>query len=335
MSRGSGTVSHGKQVFKIEAGLYTGAVTNLAALLRAHTGRYLEKHWDWHAFPANEGFPELERAQMRYIGSGGSPKSDPGTLTAGAFSCSFIAQEPGRKASVHHHEVEELFFVHRGRLTMTWQFGDETVDYVCEAGDAVLNPPGRPHGFRNDGPDDCLMQIMVATAGPMMPTYTDHPAKFPVSPLRKASLGNRAGYLAQAEPAIARGASTQILEAAVDGGTLRVRPYVMNPEYGGLIAPPHFTFAVNELTRDAVTPSYALAAEEALMVLDGVLDVEFIDGAESAVQRFGPRDLALVPPGVEHRLRNSDAGTARFAAIVGDAAARPFGWQSVAVAART
>src|SRR5579875_3891734 len=47
-------------------------------------------------------------------------------LPAGAFSCSLIFQEPGRKASVHHHKIEELFFVHAGRLTMTWQFGDET-----------------------------------------------------------------------------------------------------------------------------------------------------------------------------------------------------------------
>jgi len=39
-------------------------------------GRYLEKRWDWDAFPANSGYPELERAQMRYVGAGGSPKTD-------------------------------------------------------------------------------------------------------------------------------------------------------------------------------------------------------------------------------------------------------------------
>ena len=37
-------------------------------------GRYLDKRWDWDAFPANAGYPELERAQMRYVGAGGSPK---------------------------------------------------------------------------------------------------------------------------------------------------------------------------------------------------------------------------------------------------------------------
>jgi mannose-6-phosphate isomerase-like protein (cupin superfamily) len=299
-------------------------VTTLADTLRAHSGRYLDKAWDWHAFPANEGFVELERAQMRYIGSGGSPKSDPGTLPAGAFSCSLIAQEPGRKASVHHHQIEELFFVHRGRLTMTWQFDDETVDFICEPGDAVLNPPGRAHGFRNDGPDDCLMQIMVATAAPMMPTYTDHPAQHPVSPLRPAAPGAH----------VARATRTQRLNAAVDGGTHSVRPYIMQAKHGGLVTPAHFTFALNELTRGATTPAYRLAAEEAFMVLDGVLDVELLAGANAVTQRYGPRDLVVVPPGVERRLHNSDAVTARFAAIVGDAAARPFGWRDVAVTAQ-
>jgi mannose-6-phosphate isomerase-like protein (cupin superfamily) len=306
-------------------------VTDLAALLRAQTSRYLDKRWDWHAFPANEGYPELERAQMRFIGSGGSPKADPDSLPAGAFSCSFIAQEPGHKASTHHHQIEELFYVHRGRLTMSWQFGDETVDFVCEAGDAVLNPPGRAHGFRNDGPDDCLMQIMVATAAPMLPTYTDHPKQHPVSPLRPAPAAAQAGYLAQVEPWVARGGRAQRLVGKVPGGTHTVRPLVMQPEHGGLVTPPHFTFAQNELTRGAATPTYGLAAEEALMVIDGVLDIELIDADRSASQRLGPRDLVLIPGGCEHRLRNSDAATVRFLAIVGDPAARPFGWQLTAV----
>lgn len=312
---------------------YTGAVTDLAALLRAQTSRYLDKRWDWHAFPANDGYPELERAQMRFIGSGGSPKADPDSLPAGAFSCSFIAQEPGRKASTHHHQIEELFYVHRGRLTMTWQFGDETVDFVCDAGDAVLNPPGRAHGFRNDGPDDCLMQIMVATAAPMLPTYTDHPKQHPVSPLRPAADSARARYLAQVEPYVARAARTEPLVAEVAGGTHTVRPLIMQPEHGGLVTPPHFTFAQNELTRGAATPAYRLAAEEALMVVDGVLDVELIEGDRSARERLGPRDLVLIPAGCEHRLSNSDAGPVRFLAIVGDPAARPFGWRDVPVAA--
>jgi len=58
---------------------------------------------------------------------------------------------------------------------MSWQFGDEVVDFIVGPGDAVLNPTSRPHGFRNDGTEDCVLQIMVATAAPMHPTYTITP----------------------------------------------------------------------------------------------------------------------------------------------------------------
>jgi mannose-6-phosphate isomerase-like protein (cupin superfamily) len=303
-------------------------MTNLAAVLSANIGRYVDKTWDWDAFPANSGYPELERAQMRYIGAGGSPKTnDRSTLAPGAFTCSLIFQEPGRKASVHHHKIEELFFVHRGHLTMTWQFGDETVDFVVGPGDAVLNPVSRPHGFRNDGPEDCVLQIMVATAAPMAPTYTDHPSQHPVSPLRPAAPERVAGYLAEVEGYLVRAADAQPQRASVDGGTFTSSPYVMSAAAGGRIEPSHFTFAVDTLTRDAQTPEYVLDVEEAFMVIDGVLDVELIDaGGTVAVQRLGARDLALVPAGLRRRVRNRDAAGVRFAAIAGSAAARPFGW---------
>ena len=46
----------------------------LANRLSAHTGRFTDKVFDWNAFPSNSGFDELARAQMRYVGAGGSPK---------------------------------------------------------------------------------------------------------------------------------------------------------------------------------------------------------------------------------------------------------------------
>ncbi len=301
---------------------------DLAKTLNANVGRYLDKRWDWHAFPSNDGYPELERAQMRYIGSGGSPKRDASSLPAGAFSCSLIFQEPGRKASVHHHEVEELFFVRAGILTMTWQFGDETIDFACGPGDAVLNPPSRPHGFRNDGTEDCVLQIMVATAAPMLPTYTDHPADHPTNPLRPAPAAMHAEYLAEIERYVARASHARKQSEPVADGTFTAAPYVMDAKYGGLVAPTHFCFAIDTLTRGGRTPVYMRAAEEAFIVIDGILDVELVDGSQSARQRLGPRDLALIPAGFSRCLRNSDAATVRFASIVGDPAAAPLGWRS-------
>ena len=45
-------------------------------------------------------------------------------------------------------------------------------------------------------------------------------------------------------------------------------------------------------------------------------------------QTLGPRDLTVIPAGVERRLLNSDAGTVRFASIVGDPATFPVHWHA-------
>jgi len=75
--------------------------------------------------------------------------------------------------------------------------------------------------------------------------------------------------------------------------------------------------------------AYALAVEEAIMVIDGALDVESIDATGAVTtQRLGARDLALAPPGVRHRIVNRDAATARFAAITGAVDARAVAWES-------
>jgi len=295
--------------------------------LNVNVGHYLDKVWDWHAFPPNEGYPELDRAQIRYIGAGGSPKTDdPTTLRPGAFTCSLIYQEPGHRASTHHHQIEELFFVHSGRLTMSWQFGDECVDFVAGPGDAVLNPSGRPHGFRNDGPEDCVMQIMVATAAPMLPTYTDHPRDHAVSPLKAAPPERIPGYLAEIEKYVARAADVKPVTAAVDGGTFTALPYMMAASAGGLVEPAHFTFAIDRLSRAAATPVYRRDAEEAFMVIGGVIEVEIGEGDDVAVACLGPRDLVLVPAGVPRRVRNVDAGTSAFASIAGAVTTRPIAW---------
>ena len=237
-------------------------------------------------------------------------------------------------AEVHPQQHNARFFVHRGNLTMSWQFGDEVVDFIVGPGDAVLNPTSRPHGFRNDGTEDCVLQIMVATAAPMHPTYTDHPSEHAVSPLRPAAPEKRAEYMLEVERYLARASAVKPRTSAVDGGTFTASPYVMAPHFGGLVAPTHFTYAVDSLTRGATTPSYELGVEEAFMVLDGVLDLETFGGdGKITTQRLGARDLALVPAGVQRRLVNSDAATVRFGAIAGSKDGVPIAWERALSAA--
>jgi hypothetical protein len=79
---------------------------DLSHEMRSFIGRHTDKSFDWDAFPGSRGFPELERAQMRYIGAGGSPKADdPSTLKPGRFTLSLVHQPVGKYAACHSHEV--------------------------------------------------------------------------------------------------------------------------------------------------------------------------------------------------------------------------------------
>ena len=101
----------------------------LRAELNAFTGWHTRKSFDWEAFPASRGFSELARAQMRYVGAGGSPKvDDPGTLRAGRFTLSLVHQPAGKYGAAHAHEIEEAFLVIEGVLTVGWEWDGEVVE---------------------------------------------------------------------------------------------------------------------------------------------------------------------------------------------------------------
>src|SRR5258708_40035312 len=149
---------------------------DLAREMRAHIGRHTGKSFDWDAFPGSRGFPELARAQMRYIGAGGSPKADdPSTLKPGRFTLSLVHQPVGKYAACHSHEVVEHFLVLEGVLTVGWAWGDEVIEARLGPRDMVLNKAGRPHGFRNDGVEPVLMSISVGSGMPKPPVYVCHP----------------------------------------------------------------------------------------------------------------------------------------------------------------
>ena len=133
---------------------------NRSAEMAACIGRYRDKVFDWDAFPANRGFSELERAQIRYIGAGGSPKvDDPNTLPPEHFTLSMVHQPPGKYAASHMHEIEEAFLVLDGVLTIGWSWDDEVIEVRLGPRDMCLNASGRPHGFRNDGVNPVLMRF--------------------------------------------------------------------------------------------------------------------------------------------------------------------------------
>src|SRR3984893_5034304 len=149
---------------------------SLSHEIRSFIGRHTDKNFDWDAFPGSRGFPDLARAQMRYIGAGGAPKADdPSTLKPGQFTLSLVHQPVGKYAACHSHEVVEHFLVVAGVLTVGWAWGDEVIEVQLGPKDMVLNQLGRPHGFRNDGVEPVLMSISVGSGMPKPPVYVCHP----------------------------------------------------------------------------------------------------------------------------------------------------------------
>jgi mannose-6-phosphate isomerase-like protein (cupin superfamily) len=303
--------------------------TELDRALERGIGRHIEKIWDWDAFPASRGYPELARAQMRYIGSGGSPKTnDETTLPARHFTTSLLFQDPLRYAAVHTHEIEEIFLIHSGRMVVSWDFGGEFVDIALGPGDALVNPAERAHGFRNDGPTPLVAQFMVGHPKPMMPTYRSHPSKGGQAPEFGQPLPKVDDpRVAEAHRYVVRANQAPIhWHTLANGSRLASQPYVVPLEQGGVVPSVRFGLEFLYLPEQAESLSYVFDHEVAFMVWQGQLAVEYLDGGDTSGALLGARDLVLVEPGQRFRLRNSGAGTLRMTATLGTADPEPGRW---------
>jgi mannose-6-phosphate isomerase-like protein (cupin superfamily) len=290
--------------------------------LGASIGRHIEKIWDWDAFPASRGYPELARAQMRYIGSGGSPKTnDETTLAPRHFTTSLLYQDPDRYAAVHTHEIEEIFLVHEGRMVVSWDYDGEFVDIALGPGDALVNPAERAHGFRNDGPTPLVAQFMVGHPKPMLPNYKSHPSKGGVAPEYRQPLPDPADpRVVHANGYVVRGNRAPVRWHELSNGSrLAAQPYVLPPEQGGVVPSIRFSLEFLYLPERAESLTYAFDHEVAFMVWEGQLDIEILDGDDRGRALLGKRDLVLVEPGSRFRLRNGGGTTAKVAATLGSA----------------
>jgi len=147
---------------------------SLEEIMRTHIARFGEKQADWTAFEDAkiEGY---RRAQHRFIGAGGSGKhSDPAVIPASGFTLSIMYVPPGQGNAPHTHEVEEVFFVLRGHLTVFVE--DETgrrVSRVLGPWECIFCPPGVIHGYRNESLEPVYFQVMLGRAKPETMGYAD------------------------------------------------------------------------------------------------------------------------------------------------------------------
>jgi mannose-6-phosphate isomerase-like protein (cupin superfamily) len=113
------------------------AALSLDEIAERYIGRFRDKKGDWEAFE-DANLDGYRRAQHRFIGAGGSGKhDDPTVIPARAFTLSVMYVPPGQGNAPHTHEVEEVFFVLQGYLTV----------FVEDEGGAAGQPDARAVGM--------------------------------------------------------------------------------------------------------------------------------------------------------------------------------------------
>jgi len=305
----------------------------LAEELRAHIGRHVEKSFDWDAFPSNRGFPELARAQMRYIGAGGSPKvGDTSTLKPEHFTLSLIHKPVGNYAACHAHEIEESFLVIDGVLVVGWEKDGEVVEVRLGPKDLILNARDVGHGFRNDGIEPVLMSISVDVGKPLPPRYLYHPKNtapelarsFGAVPGKTMHFDRRSDHPLQRMMAEKVVRFTELPTRWEEAGFAR-KVYVGE---GGIQSDTARKEMLG-IPRGVGVRPYERAVEDAFLVLEGSLTVGWEENGRSVEAELGPRDLVLNPAGRRHWFRNTGMTDAVVWSVIGDSGAETVRFQAV------
>jgi mannose-6-phosphate isomerase-like protein (cupin superfamily) len=150
------------------------AALSLEEIAEHYIGRFRDKAADWEAFE-DAKIDGYRRAQHRFIGGGGSGKhDDPTVIPARAFTLSVMYVPPGQGNAPHTHEVEEVFFVLRGYLTV---FVENEIGHRVTRSlgpwECIACPPGVIHGYQNESLEPVYFQVMLGHGRPEAMGYAD------------------------------------------------------------------------------------------------------------------------------------------------------------------
>ena len=155
----------------------TGA--SLESWMNTRIARYETRKYDWDALKFQADYdPKFRRAQMRYIGTGGTGIStDMNTIPSEHFTFSTMVIPAGHEGPPHLHiDVEEVFFVLRGKLKVVLEKDGERFETILTDRDVISVPPGVYREEINIGDEDALMCVMLGAKKPITPTYPpEHP----------------------------------------------------------------------------------------------------------------------------------------------------------------
>lgn len=149
----------------------TDLESEIDAMLATQSSR--SEDWDTLAFQTKAG-PEYRRAQIRYMGSGGTGnhEADENIIPAENFTFSNMLLPPGAVGPEHtHHDVEEAFFVLEGELEVTIHEGEASASRLLGYRDFIRVPANVARSLKNVGDTDALFIVMLGTGKPQIPTY--------------------------------------------------------------------------------------------------------------------------------------------------------------------
>ncbi|MBC7203744.1 MAG: cupin domain-containing protein, partial [Pusillimonas sp.] len=147
--------------------------------------RYETRKYDWDALKFQADFdPKYRRAQMRYVGTGGTGVAqDVNTVPSEHFTFSTMVIPAGHVGPSHiHTDVEEVFFVIRGKMKVVLEKDGERYETILTDRDLVSVPPGVYREEINIGDEDALMCVMLGAKKPIIPTY---PPEHPLSKIKR------------------------------------------------------------------------------------------------------------------------------------------------------
>jgi quercetin dioxygenase-like cupin family protein len=152
---------------------------SLEAILTRRIARLAPRTYDWDALKFQADYDEtFRRAQLRYVGTGGTGiADDDNAVPAEHFTFSTMLLPAGCEGPLHiHTDVEEVFFMMRGKIRLFFEKDGETWETVLGERDLCSVPAGVYRGLKNDSDEDALMCVMLGASKPVTPTYPpDHP----------------------------------------------------------------------------------------------------------------------------------------------------------------
>lgn len=152
---------------------------SLESVLLKRIARLETRTYDWDALKFQADFdPKYRRAQLRYIGTGGTGiADDDNAVPAEHFTFSTMLLPAHCEGPLHiHTDVEEVFFMIRGRIALFFEKDGERWQTELGERDLCSVPAGVYRGLRNDSDEDALMCVMLGAPKPVTPTYPpDHP----------------------------------------------------------------------------------------------------------------------------------------------------------------